>query len=145
MNLEKILFPTDFSKNSHAGLDYATALARDMNARLLILHVAEPVASPAAVGEYYGVPQPDAQELQTVLKSIVPADPDVAFEHHLSHGVAAETICDVAEEQNVDLIVMGTHGRTGLPRLLMGSVAELVMRHAPCPVLTVKLRESTSE
>jgi len=68
----------------------------------------------------------------------VPSDPSVSFEHKLLAGDPAAAIVEAADQENVDLIVLGTHGRTGLTRLLMGSVAENVVRKAKCPVLTVK-------
>jgi universal stress protein A len=138
MKYQKILFATDFSPASDAALRYATALARDSGAKLLILHVEE-LVMPYAGGEMY-LPPPEFPnpELQKMLAQIVPTDQSVAFEHKLVLGTPADDIARVAEEGGVDLIVIGTHGRTGLKRVLMGSVAEAVMRHAGCPVLTVK-------
>lgn len=72
--------------------------------------------------------------------AIVSHDPAIACRHHLLHGDPATQIVQFAEDEGVDLIVMGTHGRTGLKHLLMGSVAEHVLRHARCPVLVVRLR-----
>jgi len=113
-----ILYPTDFSVCSQPALDLAFALARDCHARLIVLHVAEP-----ALVVDYG----DFEEAA-----------DCNSEFRLEEGDPAEKILHVAQEVPCDLIVMGTHGRTGLGRLLMGSVAEKVLRRAPCPVLTVK-------
>ena len=138
MNLKLILTSTDFSPSSDAALAMATALARDSGAKLLIVHVEEiPLATGGA--EYlYSVPEPATQELKEMLSEVVPRDPSVPFEHHLLAGDPAEAIIRTAEQENVDMIVIGTHGRTGLTRLLMGSVAEAVVRRASCPVLTVK-------
>jgi nucleotide-binding universal stress UspA family protein len=72
------------------------------------------------------------------LEEVVPADPAVAYEHHVVMGDPATEIIQLARSEGADLIVMGTHGRTGLTRLMMGSVAEAVVRRAPCPVLTLK-------
>lgn len=88
---------------------------------------------------YYGVPEPDTRALEEMLKKIRPTDPNVPYEHRLVVGSPAHAICDLADEEGVDMIVMGTHGRTGLRRLLMGSVAEHVVRWANCPVLTFKM------
>jgi nucleotide-binding universal stress UspA family protein len=138
MNYKKILFTTDFSPASRAALEYATALARESGATLLILHVEE-LPLPYAGGEMYlaqsDYPNP---EIRRMLEAVVPPDPSVACEHRLAMGVAAEDIVRTAKEEEADLIVMATHGRTGFKRVLLGSVAEAVMRHSPCPVLTLK-------
>lgn len=137
MKTNKILVPTDFSTASDPALGHATALARDSGATLLIVHVEEP--APAYIGEfYYGVPAPGNPEVQRMLAELVPADPSVQYEHHLLSGSVAEGIVRLANEEQVDMIVMGTHGRRGVSRLLMGSVAEAVVRSADCPVLTLK-------
>ncbi len=138
MNYKKILFATDFSPASDAALHYATSLARDSGARLLILHVEE-IPAPYAAGEMV-LPAPlyPNPEIRRMLEAVVPDDSAVRYEHHLVQGSPAEEIVSVAHQQGVDLLVMGTHGRTGLKRVLMGSVAESAMRHADCPVLTLK-------
>jgi len=138
MNIQRILFPTDFSHASDAALPLATALARDSGATLLIIHVQEPTPAYAMGELYYGVPEPTQHQLREMLEAIVPNDPTVLFEHHLVLGEPAKRLVRFAKEQNVDLIVMGTHGRRALSRLVMGSVAEAVVRRAPCPVLTFK-------
>ncbi|QDU92633.1 universal stress protein [Lignipirellula cremea] len=138
MKFNKIVFPTDFSHTGDAALSFATALARDTGAVLLIVHVEE---TPLAYGSgdmYYGPPSPDPEQLQAMLMKVVPDDPAVACQHHLITGHPPEALARLVEEENADLIVMGTHGRSGLTRLLMGSVAEQVVRRAPCPVLTYK-------
>lgn len=138
MNVKKIVFPTDFSTCSDAGLEQATALARDMKAKLLIVHVEEP---PSAYGEgemYYGAIEPDNSALIKMLHTVLPTDPSVPYEHRLLTGNPAEEIVRFADEARCSLIVMGTHGRTGFKRLLMGSVAEAVVRQANCAVLTFK-------
>ena len=138
MNTPKILYPTDFSTMGQAALDMATSLARDRRARLLIVHVQElPVAYGA--GElYYGIDEPNREDLERMLSEVVPLDASVGHEHRLLVGNPARAILQLAETEDVDMIVMPTHGRTGLLRLLMGSVAEEVVRKAKCPVVTVK-------
>lgn len=137
MKYTKILFPTDFSSASNAGLAHATALARDSGAMLIILHVEEP--APAYVGElYYGMAEPDHAELKRMLDKVVPPDTNVRYEHRMFIGDPADVIVETAEKEHTDLIVLGTHGRTGLRRLLMGSVAEAVVRRSSCPVLTFR-------
>jgi nucleotide-binding universal stress UspA family protein len=138
--MRTILHPTDFSERSRHALQVAAALARDHGARLLLLHIAELPA--AAYGE--AVVMLDraayASEVQVQLDRLpVPLPPErVERRLALAPSPAPEIVC-VAEETPCDLIVMGTHGRTGLRRALLGSVAEQVMRRAPCPVLTVKV------
>jgi nucleotide-binding universal stress UspA family protein len=138
MIARKILFPTDFSPSSNEGLRWATALARDSGATLIIAHVEEPPMAYGGGELYLGVEEDTREQLRKALVQIVPADPAVPFEHKLLVGDPATAIVDAAESENVDLIVMATHGRRGLTRLLMGSVAEAVVRRAKCPVLTVK-------
>ena len=138
MNAKKIIFPTDFSTASDAGLGYATSLARDTGATLIIVHVEE---APVVYGTgelYYGMPEPDTEALKEMLEAVVPTDPSVPLEHRLLSGDPATEIVRLAGDEQVDLIVMGTHGRTGLKRLLMGSVAEAIVRRASCPVFTFK-------
>lgn len=113
-------------------------MARDMDAKLLIVHVQEPPAAYGGGELYYGIPNPPTEEINRMLRDVVPTDPAVGYEHHLVMGPPADAIVDLAKEQGADLIVLGTHGRTGLMRLLMGSVAEAVVRRSPCPVLTYR-------
>jgi nucleotide-binding universal stress UspA family protein len=80
----------------------------------------------------------DRQDIVDQLERIVPTEARVPYEHHYLRGSPVTEILNLAEVENVDLIVMGSHGRTGLSRLLMGSIAEGVMRQAKCPVLVVK-------
>jgi nucleotide-binding universal stress UspA family protein len=136
--IKTILHPTDFSERSDFAFRLACALARDYGARLVILHVAEPPAAVAAEGVLMLPPTIDLEPLRARLQQLRPEDPKIMVEHCLVQGGAAEEILQVAQERKCDLIVMGTHGRTGLGRLLMGSVAEQVVRKASCPVLTVK-------
>lgn len=136
MNTNKILFPTDFSHCGDAALEMATSLAVEHQAMLLIVHVEEPAAAYGG-GELY-LPELDHQDLLPRLHDIVPADPRVMYDHRLISGTAATAIVRLAEAEDVEMIVMGTHGRTGLTRMIMGSVAEDVVRHASCPVMTVR-------
>jgi universal stress protein A len=138
MKAKKILFPTDFSHASDAGLPLASSLARDTGATLVILHVEEPPLAYGGGELYYGIPEPNTEALQKMLADVKPADPKVPYVHRMVTGDPATEIVRVAEEEQADIIVVGTHGRTGLTRLLMGSVAEQVIRRASCPVLTFK-------
>jgi nucleotide-binding universal stress UspA family protein len=134
----KILFPTDFSTPSDAAFAHAVTLARANKATLVVLHVVEPPAAYGAGEMYYGVPDPDTHQLERMLADIVPNDKSIPCEHRLFIGEPAEVILRFARDEAVDMIVMSTHGRTGLSRVLMGSVAEAVVRRAACPVSTVK-------
>ncbi len=145
MEIKKILFPTDFSHSSDAALSLATSLARDTGAKLLIAHVEEPPVAYGGGEMYYGIPEPVEEDLRKMLKEVVPTDPNVPYEHHLVTGDPASAIVRLAKDEDVDLIVMGTHGRTGLLRMLMGSVAEAVVRRAPCPVLTFRPKAKNPE
>jgi len=133
-----ILHPTDFSERSLYAFCLACALTRDYGARLIVVHVA--AVSTVAYGESVVPPNPEELRAaaQEQLNRLQAPRTDVRAERRLAEGDAVEEILRVAQEANADLIVMGTHGRTGLRRLLMGSVAEQVVRRASCPVLTVK-------
>jgi len=133
----KILFPTDFSTMGQAAFEMAMSLARDRGAKLLIVHVQEPPIAYGGGEFYFGVDEPERQDLVKMLKEIVPGD-GVGYEHRLLVGDPASAIVEAAQREGVAMIVMPTHGRTGLLRLLMGSVAEEVVRKATCPVVTVK-------
>ena len=138
--IRQILHPTDFSEYSDHAFKLACALARDHGAKLLVLHVAFRPIVVSAEGVVPPEPKWYQEELRNKLHTYVSPDPAVEVRHILSvEDDAAAEILRVAKNENCDLIVMGTHGRTGLTRLLMGSVAEIVVRKAPCPVLTVKV------
>lgn len=138
MNAKTILVPIDFSAGSDAALELATSLARDSGAKLLITFVQVP-PMPVGGGEFiYTVPEPPTEEMRARLLKVLPKDPKITVEHRLLSGDPADSVVKLAEDEKVDFIVMGTHGRRGLTRILMGSVAELVVRWAKCPVVTVK-------
>jgi nucleotide-binding universal stress UspA family protein len=133
--IRTILHPTDFSESAEAAFSVAGMLAKAHKARLIVLHV---YPLPISRGEGVDYP-PDQAEMWRLLDRYYVPDPDVHVDDRLAEGSAPEEILRVAEEEGCDLIVMGTQGRTGLARLLMGSVAEKVMRGAHCPVLTVRI------
>jgi nucleotide-binding universal stress UspA family protein len=143
--IQTILHPTDFSESADQAFHLACSLARDHHARLIVLHV---MATPlTTLGGMPAVPPiPDEygrEELARKLRAIQPPPP-IPLDHMLEEGDPVSTILQLAEHVPCDLIVMGTHGRRGVGRLLMGSVAEEVLRKAPCPVLTVKSPVSTT-
>jgi nucleotide-binding universal stress UspA family protein len=121
-------------------------MARDNNATLHIVHVEEPPPAYGVAAAYYGrVPAPEWPEKRKALAEVKPTDPKVKCEHHLVTGEPPKALLRFADDNDVDLIVMGTHGRTGLKRLFMGSVAETVVRRAHCPVLTYRPSNKTAE
>jgi nucleotide-binding universal stress UspA family protein len=133
-----ILHATDFSESSNFAFGVACALARDYGARLIVLHVAPPLLGYYGEGAVIPAPQDYEASLMEDLEQVKPTDPWIHVEHRLVEGDAAGEILRQAKETKADVIVMGTHGRTGLSRLVMGSVAEVVVRKSSCPVLTVK-------
>ncbi len=143
--ISRILVPVDFSPHSDFALSYAISLAGRLAASLHLLHVVEPISA-AALGE--GFYLPEVSELQARMVSdaehriaecrALAAAGNVPVGTDVLSGPAATIIASAASNKECDLIVMGTHGRTGLAHLFMGSVAERVTRLAPCSVLTVR-------
>jgi nucleotide-binding universal stress UspA family protein len=140
--IKVILHPTDFSPRSEQAFQLGCSLARDLGARLIVLHVLErPVIAYTGVAMAPPAPPPSEEERSALgeqLRQVRSPDATVGVEHRLEAGDPATAILQVAQEAGCDLIVMATHGRTGLGRMLMGSVAEKVVRNATCPVLPVK-------
>jgi nucleotide-binding universal stress UspA family protein len=145
MEMKKILFATDFSEGSSNALPYALDLAKQYGAKLYLIHVLYDVAK--TVGWY--VPHASLDEIYADMKKAAEAELDKIFademrgfkdiERLVLTGVPHEEITKFAEEKKIDLIVLGTHGRRGLDRMLFGSTAEQVVRNASCPVLSVRL------
>jgi nucleotide-binding universal stress UspA family protein len=141
----RILVPTDFSAPSDAALDYARQLAETVGASLHLLHVVEesatmPLASEMGVGDLGRTIAALMKDAQMRLSHRVTAADRARLRmtSEVVGGSSASTIVDYAAENGFDLIVMGTHGRRGMAHLMMGSVAERVIRSAGCPVLTVR-------
>jgi nucleotide-binding universal stress UspA family protein len=135
-----ILHPTDFSACSGYAAAVAADLARLHDAQVIVLHVVESLGPEnVTCGEAVSQPQPESyrRRLEEELRRMVPLA-GVRAEYLLAEGDPAVEIQRVAQLRRCDLVVMGTHGRTGLERLLMGSVAEHLVRRAPCPVLVVR-------
>lgn len=144
MKLTKILCPIDFSASSEAALKYAAAMARDSAAELIVVYVDEgPLAYDAGMLGFVE-PESDLQP-ESRLQAITQTLPDLACRACSLQGDPAAQIVQLAKDESVDLIVLGTHGRTGLARLLMGSIAEAVLRSAPCPVLALKQPDPDSQ
>jgi nucleotide-binding universal stress UspA family protein len=146
IQLNRILVPTDFSEFSRPALDYACAIAARFAAELHLLHVTPdpamivPEAAAFSVESMQAQAEAQTKEAQKQLAQL-PGDgwdngrPII---REVRTGAAFLEILDYAKTQNIDLIVIGTHGRSGLMHVLMGSVAEKVVRKSPCPVLTVR-------
>jgi nucleotide-binding universal stress UspA family protein len=147
IEIRRILCPIDFSEHSRRALDHAVAIARWYEAAVTVLHVFSPVTV-AAVGAAPVVVEPmvlapvDRDRLLADTKAFaaVESAPGVAIEAVVREGSTAAEILEQAASMRADLLVIGTHGRSGFDRLLLGSVAEKVLRKASCPVLTVPRR-----
>jgi nucleotide-binding universal stress UspA family protein len=146
IKLNRILVATDFGEAADAALNYGRALARAFGARLTVLHVVEDLMTASVGIEGYVGGYPDFQRdvedsarkrLQTLLCDNDRIELGATTELRKSNS-AAMTIATYARDLHADLIIVGTHGRGPMAHLLMGSVAERVVRTAPCPVLTVK-------
>jgi nucleotide-binding universal stress UspA family protein len=145
----RVLHPTDFSKASAAAFARSLAEAREKRSELVVLHVLSPVIPLAGAGEAYIAPSVYEQMSQSA-RAWAQKQMDrllaraktarVRARGLLVEGVAHEQITRGAKRQRADLIVMGTHGRTGVARFFLGSVAARVAATAPCPVLTVRGR-----
>ena len=140
--IRNILHPTDFSPGSDAAFRYACDLALDYDASLIVVYAQGPVVPIAAEGILVSNNLDELREVaERQLNAIRPFHPAVRFERVYREGPATQVILETADEYNADLIVMGTHGRSGIGRLLLGSVTEEVLRKVPCPVLTVKAQK----
>jgi len=137
--IRKILHPTDYSDLSRPAFEFACSLARDFGAELVICHVSPPPIAAVDGGMVIEIPTGEAEGMFARLEEMKPADAQVRVTHRLLRGDPTDEILRLASASKADIIVMGTHGRGWLTHLLMGSVAEAVLRKAPCPVVTVKV------
>jgi nucleotide-binding universal stress UspA family protein len=139
LSLRTILHPTDYSERSEGAFRLACSLARDYGARLVLLHVLPtPLLADSGDPVACKIVREFLDEHRQKLDRLRPPDLKVEVTHRLAEGDPAAEILRVAREIHCDMIIMGTHGSTGLQRLLMGSVAEGVSRAAVCPVVIVK-------
>ncbi len=140
--IKKILCPIDFSEVSHNAIRYAKEFACAMGAELILLHVVEPITMTAETVPYVSEAELERNakdELAVLAQKECPET--LTVKQLVKVGVVPNTIIKVAEQENVDFLVMGSHGRTGLAHLLLGSVTEAVMRRAKLPILVVKETE----
>ena len=145
MQIRTILFPTDFSNGARAAMDHAVSLARDYKAKLILLYVIQDIS----IAEWYIPSSLSVTDLienmqKSAWKEMDKWAEEVSLkvkevEKLVIRGVPFVEIIRAAKEKDTDLIVIGTHGRTGIDHMLFGSTAEKVVRKAPCPVLTVRI------
>jgi len=145
MHIKTILFPTDFSNGARAAMDHAVSLSEDYKARLILLYVIQDIS----IAEWY-IPSPlsvtdlledmEKSAWKEIDKWGAEISPKVKnMEKMVVRGVPFVEIIKTAKDKNADLIVIGTHGRTGIDHMLFGSTAEKVVRKASCAVLTVRM------
>ncbi|HEY6011052.1 MAG TPA: universal stress protein [Nitrospirota bacterium] len=145
MQIKTILFPTDFSNGARAAMDHAISLARDYNAKLVLLYVIQDIS----IAEWYIPSSISVTDLVEDMQKSAMREMDKWYgevsavvkdaDKMVVRGVPFVEIIKTAKDRNADMIVIGTHGRTGIDHMLFGSTAEKVVRKAPCPVLTVRI------
>lgn len=151
ISIKKILFPTDFSETSKLAMEYAVEFAKEFGAELEIVHV---LFDESQIVAFY-LPQVTFQNLDKELEDSAkkqldtfvekyPQLKDVTYNIKLLKGTPFVEIVAEAKNYGADMIVIGTHGRTGLEHVLFGSTAEKVVRKSPCPVFSVSLKERKS-
>jgi len=142
LSVKNVLFATDFSPTSQAAFPYAVAICRRFGSTLHLVHVLSDAGllmmtggvDYVSMGTILDGAQQDATEK---LEHMTPSFEGIPHRSYVRHGLIWQNLAEIIAENDVDLVVVGTHGRTGLGKLLLGSVAEDILRHAPCPVLTV--------
>ena len=140
--VKNVLFATDFSSTSEAAFPYAAAICRRFGSTLHMVHVISEAGllmmsggvDYVSMGTIYEDAQNEAKERLDQISEHLEAIP---HRNYVRYGQVWKSVAGIIADNEVDLLVMGTHGRTGLGKLLLGSVAENILRHAPCPVLTV--------
>ena len=134
-----VLYATDFSGHSSAALPYASSIARKSGGKVTAVHV----VSPGPLGgdfpghAWQAVVAQGIREAQVAMQRLKPQCGDVEVQTRVSYGSVWSELAAIVRDESIDLIVVGTHGRTGISKAVLGSVAEKIFRHAPCPVLTV--------
>ncbi|MFN3739947.1 MAG: universal stress protein [Thermodesulfovibrionales bacterium] len=147
--VKKILLPTDFSEGSKNALPYAVELTKQYNASLYMIHVIYDINQASGLH----VPHVNLDQLYSEIESVAKKELErfgleelrgMNVQREVLRGVPYEEIVKYAEKNQIDLIVIGTHGRKGLEKIFFGSTAEQVVRKAPCAVLTVRLPKKSS-
>ena len=142
ISLKNILFATDFSEASEAALPYAAAISRRYGSQLHVVHMVSPASYlipyapdvPSTIETLHDAARANARErMETLASQLTPAP----YRTYIREGEVWEGISEIIRTHEIDLLVVGTHGRTGVEKLLLGSKAEEILRQAPCPVLTV--------
>lgn len=149
--IKKILIPTDFSSSSMHALKYAIELNKSFGARLYILHILQDITdfsefnlSPTILPQLYAEFEQNAtNKLEEIVSTLVPKD--TTCDTYIIHGVPFYEIIQFAKDEGTDLIVIGSHGRTGIRHVLFGSTAEKVIKKSACPVLTIKSPDASFE
>jgi universal stress protein A len=144
LKMSRILVPVDFSEHSQAALRYALAFAAKFDAAVTLVHIVEQTVYP---GDWMYPPLATSdfavekrEQLLGKLQELT-AGADVSAKHIVRIGRAWQEVIEIAKDEKCDLIIIATHGYTGLKHVLLGSVAEKIVRHAPCPVLSVRPEE----
>ena len=141
---KKILLTTDFSDYSKVAIPHAVTMAHQFGSEITVLHVLEPLLTPVdfawgpmALSEDWESQRTEhsRQFLDEWVKSEIP--PDITVTPYLAHGIPIREILRAIDEQNIELVVMATHGQTGISHALFGSTTEKVVRRSPIPVLTI--------
>ncbi len=132
----KILCPIDFSETSQRAVLFTEKLARGLSAEVILFHVFDTAIDYSNKGQT----EPADPEIKEKLEKVLLGVTDIPVRRCTHIGPSGEAICWMADREQCDMIVMGTHGRTGLSHLVFGSIAEYVMRHARCPVVTTRMR-----
>jgi nucleotide-binding universal stress UspA family protein len=151
VKIQRILFPTDFSQSAQQAQNYACELAKKFGAELHAMHIVpDPLPVPGPEGSWIlpdeSVPaRKHEAELELAVRMEAALAGDVKVVRSVPVGKPVQVIIDYAKTHEIDLIVIGTHGHTGLSHLLLGSIAEKVVRLATCPVLTVHSKDLSSK
>ncbi len=144
--IKRILIATDFSEGSNEAFDEGVRLARQLEATVLLAHVVEPIGGLVDFSHIEPLGYWELKLGQALDRMAHPArEGGLLVETHLLKGDPAVEIIKASEDLRCDLIVMGTHGRTGVPRLLMGSVTERVLRASPVPIVAVRQRPAAEK
>lgn len=146
LGIRRILVPLDFSASAEKALRYAVSFAQQCDAKIILVHVRPVTDYPAELGVLpmtMPVGEPSDGKIRARLEAeaarLMPAE--MCARVLLSTGTPFDEICQAARQSGADLIIIATHGHTGLKHILLGSTAERVVRHAPCPVLVVREHE----